>query len=213
MRNRLFGGAALLFVAALAIQCSREAPAPAAPNPAADMQAVVSIRELMTNIVDPLSDNIFDAVGVDVTAQGIVETKPTTDEDWAKVRQGAVALAEATNLLLLPRRVAPANDNVPKNPGELHPDEVQKHIEGDRAKWVTHVTAFRTEALKVFDIVDKRDTDALFNIGSEIDKACESCHLEYWYPGDREAVLRDRNSKVTITPPGTAPAPAPTPRP
>jgi hypothetical protein len=219
MRNRILAGAALLFIAAVTIQCNRQpaAPAASAVDLNADLKPVVSIRELMQNIVDPLSDNIFDAVAVDVTEKGVVETKPETDEDWARVKQGAVALAEATNLLMIPRRVAPENDNVAKNPGELPPDEVMKKIQADRAKWLRHVNDFRATTLKVFDIVEKRDTDALFNVGTDIDKACESCHLEYWYPGDREAVEKDRNSAVTYEKPQNAvpPAPAPTtsPRP
>ena len=27
--------------------------------------------------------------------------------------------------------------------------------------------------------------DALFEAGSDLDDACEQCHLEYWYPGDK----------------------------
>ena len=53
--------------------------------------------------VDPIADNIFDAVGSDVTAKGLVETRPTTNDDWAKVKIGAVTLAEGSNLLKMPR--------------------------------------------------------------------------------------------------------------
>ena len=35
----------------------------------------------MESVIDPVSDYVFDAVTVDVTARGIVETKPVTDED------------------------------------------------------------------------------------------------------------------------------------
>jgi cytochrome c556 len=198
--SRFIGGAALLLVSAIALQqCSRPAPPPPAED--SGQKAYVSIREIMTNIIDPLSDNVFDAVGSDVTEKGIVDTKPTTDEDWARVKQGAVALAEGTNLLKIPRRVAPAEDNLPKNPGELPPDEIQKKIDADPAKFYEHANAMRDEALKVLDIVKARDADKLFEAGSNIDKACETCHLEYWYPGDREAVLKDRNSKVFIEKP------------
>jgi hypothetical protein len=199
MRTRhLLAGASFLFFSTLTLaQCARqEAPPPADP----ELQAYVSIREVMTNIIDPLSDNIFDAVGVDVTPQGMVETAPTTDEDWAKVRQGAIALAEGSNLLKIHRRVAPADDNVAKNPGEMHPDEVGKKIDADRASWNKHVDLLRDEALKVLAIADARDGSKLFQAGSDIDKACETCHLEFWYPGDRAAVLRDRNSKVFTEP-------------
>jgi len=212
MRIRFWGGMAVIVAAGLGMQCNQGAP-PSQPSPDLnqDLKPVVSIRELMQNIVDPLSDNIFEAVAVDISAKGVVESKPTTDEDWARVKQGAVALAEATNLLMIPRRVAPANDNVPKNAGELPPDEVEQRIRADRAKWLMHVNGLRTEAQKVFDIVEKRDTDALFNVGSDIDKACESCHLEYWYPGDRDAVLKDRTSKTSYSKPASSVPRAPAP--
>ena len=53
----------------------------------------------------------------------------------------------------------------------------------------------------MLDIVNARNGDALFEVGSQLDKACENCHLEYWYPGDKKAVLEDERKRVTITPP------------
>jgi cytochrome c556 len=204
--GRLIGGAGLLFVGVLAVQsCSSR---PAAPSPPADdLKPIVSVKELMESIVDPIADNIFDAVAVDSTEKGIVEHRPTTDEDWAKVRQGAVTLAEASNLLKMHRPVAPSDDpshkNDPKGP-ELPPAEIQKRIDGDRARWNQHVDGLRDEALKVLDIVKARDADGLFKAGSNLDAACENCHLEYWYPGDKKAVLEDKKKKVYYTTPAPA---------
>lgn len=210
--RRLVGGAALVFATSLLFQqCSRPAqeagPAPAAAPAPTDMRAIVSVRELMQTIIDPLADNIFDAVGTDVTEKGVVDHRPTTDEDWAKVMQGAVALAEGTNLLKLhPRLAAPADytfDPKERGPGapELAPAEIQKKIEADLNLWNKHADDLRTEALKVIEMVKAKDADKLFAAGSDIDKACENCHLEYWYPGDRKAVLEDAAKRVTITPP------------
>ena len=202
-QTRLFGGAVLLLATALVIQsCNRtpevaEAPPPA---PGADMTAVVSVRELMANLIDPLSDNIFDAVGSDVTAKGVVETKPTTDEDWAKIRQGAIVLAESSNLLKLPRKAAPAHDYVAKNPGELPPAEIDAAIEKNRPAWNAYANGLRTEALKVIDIVDKKDVDGILKAGSDIDRACESCHIAFWYPGEKELVEKARSSKAFTEP-------------
>jgi plastocyanin len=50
--------------------------------------------------------------------------------------------------------------------------------------------------VKVLAIVKARDSDGLFQAGSDIDRTCEACHLEYWYPGDKQAVLRDRDSRA-----------------
>ena len=205
-RTRLIAGATLVFAGAVLSQCARPAPAPAPPQ-AASATPVVSVRELMVSIIDPLADNIFDAVGTDVTETGIVEHKPVTDEDWAKVMQGAVALAEGTNLLRMhPRLAAPADytfDPKERGPGapELAPAEIQRKIEADPALWDRHSDDLRKEAIKVIAIVKNKEVDKLFAAGSDIDKACENCHLEYWYPGDKKAVLEDAAKRVTIVPP------------
>jgi hypothetical protein len=205
--GRLIALAALTFASALVLaQCSKPAPAPAATTPSEGPVPIVSVRELMTNIMDPLADNVFDAVATDVTEQGVVDHRPTTDEDWAKVMQGAVALAEGTNLLRMhPRRAAPADykfDAKERGPGapELAPEEIQKKIDADPAMFDRHADELRNEAIKVIDIVKARDADKLFEAGSNIDKACENCHLEYWYPGDKKAVLEDAAKRATIVP-------------
>ena len=53
----------------------------------------------MEHIVDPQADYVFDAVGSDISPNGIVDIKPTTDEDWTKIQRGAYVLAESSNLL------------------------------------------------------------------------------------------------------------------
>lgn len=132
-------------------------------------------------------------------ARGTVETKPTSDEDWARVRRATVLLAESTNLLKMPRRVAPEGEkNELSGPGkpELAPEPIQAKLDQDRHLWNSHVDQLRDELLKMLEIVKARDSDKLFEAGSNIDRACETCHLEYWYTGDKAAVLRDRTSHV-----------------
>jgi hypothetical protein len=199
--GRFVVAAALILLSGLASQCtSKAAPAPAQP----DLAPLVSIKDLMENIIDPIADNIFDAVGSDATEKGVVETKPTTDEDWAKVKQGAVTLAEGSNLLKMPRSVAPPgdkNNSGGPNAPELSPEQIQAKIDQDRALWNKHVNELRDSALKVLDIVKARNTDALFQAGSELDRVCENCHLEYWYPGDKKAVLEDEQKRATFATP------------
>ena len=64
-----------------------------------------------------------------------------------------------------------------------------------------HADELKTAALEAVKVAKARDFDGLFKAGDRVDKACEACHLEYWYPGDREAVLKDQNSKVTYDTP------------
>ena len=44
----------------------------------------------------------------------------------------------------------------------------------------------RAVAIEVIDIVKRKDAAALLTAGGKLDEACESCHLEYWYPGDKK---------------------------
>ena len=78
---------------------------------------------------------------------------------------------------------------------------VDVKIDGDRALWNKHANQLRDDALRVLDIVKAKNVDALFAAGSDIDRACENCHLEYWYPGDKAAVLEDERQHATIVPP------------
>ena len=105
-RGRLLGGTGLLLTCAVLFQQCTSKAAPSAADEST-IKPIVTIKELMENIIDPIADNVFDAVGVDVSVKGVVETKPVTDDDWAKVRQGAVTLAEGSNLLKMHRPVAP----------------------------------------------------------------------------------------------------------
>lgn len=194
---RFVVAAGLLVLGGLAsASCTSKA---SAPQP--ELKPIVSIKELMENIIDPIADNVFDAVATDATEKGIVETKPRTDEDWAKVQIGAVTLAEGSNLLKMVRSVAPPgdkNNSAGANAPELSPEAIQAKIEGDRALWNKHADELRDEALRVMDIVKAKNADALFEAGSRLDRVCENCHLEYWYPGDKAAVLEDEQKRATL---------------
>lgn len=191
------------------------APAPQPPPEppknewAAGMKPTLTIKELMTHFIDPTADFIFDAVVFDLSVHGTTTTAPANDEEWAKVERGAWQLAEAANLLMIPRKAEPAGQSVePAKPGvpapELTGAEIDAKIEADRPLWNRHAEDLRAAALESIQILKARNEDAVINAGTRIDKACEACHLEYWYPGDRPAVEADARKKVTFDPPKDA---------
>jgi hypothetical protein len=204
------GRVSLLLTAGLVLQqCSSQSAPEATPAAAAapsDTSPVLSVKELMEHIVDPTADYIFDAAVIDISEKGVTETKPLTDEDWLKIERGAYLLAESTNLLKMPRpMVPPGTVETPAEPGKPGPEltgpEIEAKIKENRALWNSHADALRQTALDAVKIVKARDAEALFDVGSRVDKACEGCHLDYWYPGDRAAVLADEQKKVTYDPP------------
>src|SRR5881396_3279177 len=83
------------------------------PPPAAlwgDLKPVVSVKELMKYMIDPVADNIFNAVGTTVTKDGVLDVEPRTEEDWDKIRVGAVSLVEGASLLNIRRPFTPPGD-------------------------------------------------------------------------------------------------------
>jgi hypothetical protein len=201
-RVLLVAGVAAFTLAISVAACTSPASAPA-PPPASralwgDLKPVVSVKELMRDMLDPIADNIFDAIGTVETKDGVVETFPKTDEDWDKVRIGAVTIAEGVYLLKVPRPFAPAgdeNNSTGPEPEELSPAQIQAKLDADPVLWNAKIEALRNVGLEVLDIVNRRDAQALWGAAEDLDRACESCHIEYWYPGER-ALFRKLDQRL-----------------
>jgi len=149
------------------------------------MKPIVSVKELMRDLIDPIADNIFDAVKTTTTTKGVEETMPRTDEDWDKIRVGAVAMAEAGYLLKVRRPFAPPgdlNNSTGPDASELAPDQIMAKVEKDPVEWNARIEALRNVGLQVLDIVKRKDVKELWDAGDNLDQACENCHRSYWYP-------------------------------
>jgi len=181
----------LFALGAATTTCSSSKPTAAqrpVPELWGELKPVVSVKELMRDMLDPASDYVFDAVKTVVSKEGIVETVPKTDKDWEKIRIGAVTLAEGAYLLKIPRPFAPAgdeNNSTGADASELSPAQIKAKLEADPVLWNAKIEALRNVGLEVLDIVKRKDVNELWDAGYNLDQACESCHLIYWYPGDK----------------------------
>jgi hypothetical protein len=220
MRNayrRLF---APLSGAFLIVACSSPKPAaPAKPESPAlwgDMKPVVSVKELMRYTIDPASDYIFDAVSTTVERGGVKERLPKTDEDWDKIRSGAVMLAETSDLLKVPRPFAPEgdqNNSVGADATELAPAEILAKVTRDPVEWNARIQALRNVALETLEIVKKKNASEMWDAAENLDNACEQCHVSYWYPKEDAAfyqkidrTLRDFSARSPQRGTGAAPS-------
>jgi hypothetical protein len=165
------------------------APAPPAAQPLwGEMKPVVSVKELMRDMIDPASDYVFDSIGSVSNKKGTVDREPKTEADWDKVRFGGVMLAEGAYLLKVPRPFAPPgdeNNSTGPDPEELSPAQIKAKLERDPVLWNAKIEALRNVGLQVLDIVKRKDAKELWDASDNLDQACEACHLEYWYPNER----------------------------
>ena len=171
-------GAAAALAALAAGLAACAGPPPVAPRPAA------TVEELMRSWVDPAADAVWDAVVTEVTPEGVRETRPETDGDWTRLRRHAVTLAEAANLLLVEGRPVAAPESRSELPGiDLHPEAIEDLLADDWRSWAESARGLGDTSAAVLDAVEARDVDALLAAGAELDRACERCHAQYWYPG------------------------------
>src|SRR5690606_24657880 len=160
--------AAVAAIAAVAVACAdaddvaaqQDAPAAAQQDaPAAAPQAApaaaqpgdfiphFTLSEVMASVVMPAADVVWNAPQFPDEGDEILG--PDTEEGWLAVRNGAVALAESANLLLVPGRKAhPADKEL--NPGELSAAENEALIAANRpalAGWARTLHAAALESI------------------------------------------------------------------
>ena len=152
-----------------------------------------TIQDLMDGVVDPSADVLWDSVAYIATTEGVEDRQPRTDEEWKSVRNGAITLIEAANLLSMPgRRVAdearvPGDAAKPSSTptGELTHAEIQQRIDASHPAFVQFARSLQDAGLKALAAIDAKDATALMDAGGQIDEACEACHVTYWYPNQR----------------------------
>jgi hypothetical protein len=170
---------ALTLVAACSRPAGRGENAPASSP---EFLPRATIQDLMEFEIDPAADSLWGSVGTIVTAAGVEERKPRTDQQWRELRHKAIALVEATNLLLIPGREVASEKFASAGPGVLSSDEIARRLSTDPSRFAALTLALREVALRGLSAIDAKDADALSSAGEALDGACEACHVANWYP-------------------------------
>jgi hypothetical protein len=139
----------------------------------------------MAGIIDPSADVLWDSVAYIATSKGVEDRQPRTDEEWKTVRNSAITLIEAANLLSMPgRRVAAAHGftGTPPGRGELSHAEIQQRINSTHGSFTQFARNLQDAGLRALSAIEAKDAQGLMDAGGTIDEACEACHITYWYP-------------------------------
>jgi cytochrome c556 len=124
-----------LLLVFLAIAATAQAPS---------FQPVGSMSQLMIYVLYPTSDALF----------YIERNPPKTDVEWNAVRNQALTLAEAGNLLMMPSR----------------------QREGD---WNKDAKLLVDVGTKAFKAAMAKDMDGIVALNQELNDACVVCHVQY----------------------------------
>ena len=124
----------------------------AEPPPAV---AVATVRQVMNGIVKPAAREVYASVGTIITAAGVEERLPRTDEEWTAVGDSAAALVEAANLLMMDGRAI------------------------DKADWTKMSKAMADASIVALKAIEAKNPEALLASGEGINTSCDTCHQRY----------------------------------
>jgi hypothetical protein len=134
-------------VCALLVGCGGPASPPFKP--------VVDTKLLMQAVVDPNADAIWDAVKSIDTKEGSEEIRPKNEEQWTAVRNAAITVAEAGNLLMLVPRAK------------------------DGGEWMKRAQDMVNTGEEAIRAAEAKNADRLFTVGGDIYESCSNCHRQY----------------------------------
>jgi hypothetical protein len=134
-------------VCALLVGCGGPTPPPFKP--------VVDTKLLMQAVVDPNADAIWDSVKTIDTKEGSQDFRPRTEEEWTAVRNAAISVAEAGNLLMLVPRAK------------------------DGGEWMKRAQEMIDTGEAAIRAAEAKNADRLFTVGGDIYETCSNCHRQY----------------------------------
>jgi len=176
--------------------CRNKAHQPPPQTP--ELSRPATIKDIMDSMVEPSGDFVFESVQEISDEHGISEKAPKTDAEWEGVRHHLFVLLEAPNLLIMEGRKAARPGDRSKNPAvENQPEEIQKLLDADHPSFVRRARRLQDAAALAMKAVDAKNKDDLFHAIDGIDKACENCHLHYWYPNDKRAQEAAKEDGIT----------------
>jgi hypothetical protein len=202
---KISSGVLIAGLLVVATACTKS-PAPSAtqtraPNlqtRAPNLLRLATIKDIMDSMVDPNGDWVFESVQEISDERGVIVKAPKTDGEWEDVRRHLFVLLEAPNLLVMDGRKVARPEDRSRNPRvENEPEQVQKLLDADRPSFIRRARKLQDAAVLAMKAVDAKDKDALFLALDGIDKACESCHLHYWYPNDKRAQEAAKQDGIT----------------
>ena len=113
------------------------------------------MHDFMAHLLTPASEAIWESSGYVITEEGEFSLEPTNEDEWERVLYGAKVITESASLLSIPSRS--------KN----------------RNEWIVFAGLLEGVGQKAFEAAERKDVDALFEIGAELYQVCVACHQVY----------------------------------
>ncbi|MBT8148160.1 MAG: hypothetical protein KJN90_14975, partial [Gammaproteobacteria bacterium] len=130
--------------AAMLLACSPAEQQEAASDTAVSYNTSLPMAQLMTMVLEPAADSLWDNAGWIESAAGYEELYPTTDEGWDFMVAQSALVAESGNLLALPGRAI------------------------DDAAWLIYSEGMIDAGMMAMDAAQRRHEEDFFQAGAQL---------------------------------------------
>jgi cytochrome c556 len=142
----------------------------------------------MEGQINPAGDFLFKSVQEVSDGQGTHLKAPRSEADWKTVEDQLAVLRRAPDVLTARGLKAAPPGFRTEHPGiESDPAWIQKAIDSNRPDFDRRAMRLKGAADVAMQAAQTRDPRALERALDGVDKACEACHLHYFYPNDKRA--------------------------
>ena len=117
-------------------------------------KAVVDTKTLMAALLEKQADIVWESVSTTLIGDEVIERRPKSDEEWADIRNAAIAVTETGNLLMIAPR---AQD------------------EG----WMKAAAGMIAQGERMLNAIDRKNPKDVFDVGSDLYDSCVNCHMHY----------------------------------
>jgi hypothetical protein len=184
-------GYALLPVLALAAACQKkEAPAAQAE--------LLTFHEVMKGQVDKHADELWDMSNQWIGEKAGLDPSKMDDKKWDQlaakadeVQKAALTIVGLDPILVVKPGVKIGDEGLP---GGHTGAQVQARIDKDPQHLRDMAQALANHMAQLATAARARDAGKAGPLIDQLDGVCEDCHLDFWYPDQKELVEKYRNA-------------------
>ena len=184
----------LLPTLAVVASCSKE-PQQAAPD---KQVAQLTFREAMKDGVDKHADELWDLSNKSIGDKAGIDTSKMTNASWNELADEADAVQKAALVIVNMNPIVVVKPGVKigdeGGPGGHTGAQVQRLVDKDPQKLRDMADVL---AVHMGDLAKGARAHDGAKVGPRIDQldgVCEDCHLEFWYPDQKELINRFRKA-------------------
>ena len=156
-----------------------------------------TFHEIMKDEVDVRADEVWAIGNAHIDGNAEIDAASMTDDDWKKLATAAVSLQQAAlaianlkdPIVVVKPGVKIADEDVP---GGDSAASVKANIDKDPQGLRDHANSLAADMADLAKAANQHDAKAAGPIINQLDSVCESCHLEFWYPSQKDLVNKIR---------------------